>query len=84
LFARNKVERMEGRMKMASFVGERDGRQFEITVDIGQPYQWGTDPEEWACQVALRGLHENLPDVHGLDAFQAFCLAARFVLTLLA
>ncbi|HEX3653715.1 MAG TPA: hypothetical protein VHU18_12925 [Rhizomicrobium sp.] len=66
-----------------TFIGERpNGDRFEITLQIGQPYQYG--PEEWACPIALAGLYEKLSDIHGGDAIQALCLAIRFALNLLS
>ena len=46
---------------------------FEIRICIGVPYEVGVD--EWACPVALEGLHSALHDAHGIDAFQALMLA---------
>jgi uncharacterized protein DUF6968 len=54
---------------------------FEIVVSIGQPYQCG--PDEWACPIALDGLHASLRDAHGHDAFQALMLAQKLARQLL-
>ena len=54
---------------------------FEIRVSIGTPYQAG--PDEWACPIALDGLHSSLRDTHGVDAFQALMLAQRLARQLL-
>lgn len=67
-----------------SFSAERNGRRFEIAIDIGQPYRCGDSPEEWACPVALRGLYDRLHDAHGNDALQALCLAISLALDLLS
>jgi len=48
---------------------------FEIRVSIGAPYHVG--PDEWACRIALDGLHSSLRDTHAVDAFQALMLAQR-------
>jgi len=50
-----------------------DGQQLNVTLRLGQPYE--VSPEEWACPVAMEGLHERLHDVHGIDAWQALQLA---------
>src|SRR5437588_10800137 len=57
------------------------GEHQQVIVEIGRPYR---APEgEWACPVAMRGLHNRLPDVRGEDSLQALCLAASLVRTLL-
>jgi len=50
-----------------------DGRRVSITLRIGLPYEFSA--EEWACPVALDGLHDRLADIHGIDAWQALNLA---------
>jgi hypothetical protein len=52
-----------------------DGEAFQIELEVGTPYRCETG--EWACPIALRGLHDRLHDVHGEDSFQAICLAIR-------
>jgi len=54
-----------------------DAAGVELTVHfrIGQPYEITAD--EWACAVALEGLHDHLADQHGVDSFQALMLAQR-------
>ena len=49
--------------------------RFQIAIEIGTPYQCG--PEEWACPVSLEPLYAKA-DLHGIDSFQALCLAIRF------
>lgn len=57
------------------------GERYQVMVEIGRPYR---APEgEWACPVAMRGLHNSLPDVRGEDSLQALCLAASLVRMLL-
>ena len=57
------------------------GERLQVLVEIGRPYR---APEgEWACPVAMRGLHNSLPDVRGEDSLQALCLAASLVRMLL-
>ncbi len=65
-----------------TFVGARpDGHKFEITVEIGQPYD---SPEGWKCPVRLQGLYNHLPDARGEDAVQALCLAVCLAFDLLS
>lgn len=55
--------------------------QLEIEIRIGQPYR--ASDVDWACPVAVDGLHSRLADQHGVDAFQALMLAqnlARYLL----
>ena len=54
---------------------------FEIRICIGIPYEVGVD--EWACPVALEGLHSPLRDMLGIDASQALMLAQRLARQLL-
>lgn len=66
------------------FFGQRPGEApFAIIIEIGKPYQRGTDPEEWACPVSLAPLYEQLADAAGGDALQALCMAASLILDLL-
>lgn len=55
---------------------------FAVSVCIGKPYC--INEGEWACAVALSGLHSKLRDQHGADAFQALMLAQKLAHTLLA
>lgn len=57
------------------------GREFKLTVGIGQPYE--VTSEEWACAVCLDGLHERLRDQHGVDSWQALQLAYQLIAQLL-
>lgn len=64
---------------------QRKGEEpFEVVIQIGTPYQVGTEPEEWACPVSLSPLYKRLHNAHGGSAFQALCLAASLVLDLLS
>ena len=56
---------------------------FDVELSIGTPYQVGSDPEEWACPVALTPLFKRLHDAHGVDSFQALFLAIRLGVQLL-
>lgn len=75
---------MENPIAQVSMLGTRPGEEpFQITVEIGTPYQCGTEPEEWACPVAVSPLFNNLHDAYGGDSFQALCLAAALAQDLL-
>jgi hypothetical protein len=59
-------------------VGQRiDGVPFDVAIRIGRPYQ--VDDVSWACPVALDGIDRSLPDIHGIDSWQAFLLATSLV-----
>jgi hypothetical protein len=59
-----------------------DGRSFDISLGIGKPYQVSAD--EWACAVQVRGLHDQLSDMHGIDSWQALQLVCQLAAQLLA
>ena len=58
-----------------------DGRVIRITPKIGQPYKVLSD--EWACPVAIDGFHERIPDIRGIDAWQALQLSQQLLAKLL-
>lgn len=58
-----------------------DGRHIQVTLRVGIPYE--VSSEEWACPVAIEGLHERLPVIHGIDAWQAFQLAQNLQVQML-
>ena len=58
-----------------------DGRLIRITPRLGQPYQVLLD--EWACPVAIDGLHGRIPDIRGIDAWQALQLGQQLLAKLL-
>jgi len=66
--------------EISAFQPDRGG--FVVTVCIGQPYCISED--EWACPVALHGLHSTLRDQHGADSFQALMLAQKLAQVQLA
>ena len=75
-------------MQSERFIAERivhalasDGRSFEIGLGIGKPHQISAD--EWACAVQVRGLHDQLSDMHGIDSWQALQLACQLAAQLL-
>lgn len=49
------------------------GEEIEIKLGLGTPYQ--VNDVAWACPVEALGLQTNLPDIQGIDAFQAIMLA---------
>ena len=57
------------------------GERFTASVEIGRPYC--LPDGHWACSVRIRGLYDNLADIHGEDSLQALCLAASLVRLLL-
>jgi len=52
-----------------------------MKLRLGNPYE--ISAEEWACAVAIEGLREQLPDIHGIDAWQALQLAQNLQVQLL-
>jgi hypothetical protein len=56
--------------------------EFMVRLAIGQPYRCAEN--DWACSIALDGLHEYLWDQHGVDSFQALMAAQAFARSLLA
>ena len=58
-----------------------DGLASTLHIRLGVPY--AVTPDEWACPVALDGLHDGLHDAHGVDGWQALQLAQRLQLQLL-
>ena len=59
------------------------GERFDVHIEVGVPYQWGDDPNEWACPVSMRPLHSELRDIHGGSSLQALCLALSLAKSLL-
>ncbi len=60
-------------IRMISPNGEAKG----IDVQIGKPYVISNG--EAACRIAINGLYSKIPDLHGVDTFQAVALAFEFV-----
>lgn len=59
------------------FAIDKNSRGFEIKVMVGKPYRVG--PDEWACPVAMVGLHGGFPDMHGVDSWQALIVALQLI-----
>ena len=65
-----------------SFVGRTLERgEFDIMGAVGMPYPCGEG--EWACPVFLTPLFDQLPDIRGVDSFQALSLALKLIHSLL-
>ena len=72
-----------------AFIATRDltgidssGREFSIKLGIGAPYR--IDGGDWACPMALEGLHSlKERGIVGVDSFQALMLAQRLAKQLL-
>ncbi len=60
-----------------------DGARFNIIAKVGKPYAVDGKYEEWACPISLEPLHKSLHDAHGIDSFQASCLASKLIIDLL-
>jgi len=54
---------------------DKNGRGFDIGLQIGRPYQTDSAHGDWACPVALIGFHGRFPDMQGDDSWQALVLA---------
>jgi hypothetical protein len=61
---------------------DKDGREFELTIAIGEPYEISTS--EWACPVSMEGIYGRLRDPHGIDSWRAMQLAYQLIAQLLA
>ena len=61
---------------------DSSGREFPIKLGIGVPYR--IDGGDWACPMALEGLHSlRERGIVGVDSFQALMLAQRLAKQLL-
>lgn len=60
---------------------DKDSREFEIQLMVGKPYQ--VSHAEWACPVAMMGLHGVFPDMRGVDSWQALTIAQQLIRGLL-
>ncbi len=63
------------------FAVDEGGREFEVRAVVGVPYE--TETGNWACPVALEGLHEKFSDIHGVDSFQTVVLSLKLVFNFL-
>ena len=59
------------------------GKRFPLRVSIGTPYLSKDDVATWFCPVSINPLYEHLPDIAGVDALQALCLAIHLAFDLL-
>jgi hypothetical protein len=63
---------------------DKNSRGFDIALMIGKPYQITDTPNgDWACPVALIGLHGAPRDIRGVDSWQALTLAQEVLRVLL-
>jgi len=53
------------------FGESKDRERFPIRVQIGRPYLSGTEPDTWACPVAVDPLYTHLRDIAGGDSFSS-------------
>lgn len=53
-----------------------DGTRHPMTIEIGKPYP---DGQDFACRVALRGLHDHIAPIIGGDQMQALVLAISLI-----
>ncbi len=58
---------------------DKDSRGFEIRLMVGKPYQTDSKHGDWACPVAMIGLHGVFPDMHGVDSWQALTIAQQLI-----
>lgn len=56
---------------------DKDSRGFEIQLMVGKPYQ--ISQTEWACPVAMIGLHGVFPDMRGVDSWQALMVSLKLI-----
>ena len=61
---------------------DQTGQRSRLVVELGRPYR--ALEGEWACPVAIHGLHDRLQDVRGEDSLQALCLAVSLIRSLLS
>lgn len=61
------------------------GKKIKITAKIGKPYPEKSigKGDNWACPVSLEPLYKRLPDIVGVESFQALWLASNLILRLL-
>ena len=62
---------------------DSDGRRFTIIAKVGKPNPVEGKSDLWACPISLEPLYKNLPDVQGVNSFQASCLASKLIIDLL-
>lgn len=56
---------------------------FEVCIEIGTPYLFADNPQEWVCPAGLSPLHQESLEAHGNSSFQSLCLASALLLNLL-
>ena len=63
------------KLKMRSPSGDTT----DIHIQIGRPYEISED--EAACPIEMKDLYQKIPDLRGIDTFQALAIAFMFVRT---
>lgn len=63
---------------------DKDSRGFEIRLLIGRPYRTESENESWACPIATVGLPHPLPDMVGVDSWQALMLGRSILRSVLS
>lgn len=58
---------------------DKDGVGRDLRLLIGKPYKTDTQFGDWACPVALEGLHGTFPDMYGVDSWQALMIARELI-----
>lgn len=54
---------------------DKDGNGLDLRLMIGRPYKTDTKFGDWACPVAIEGLHDTFWDMYGTDSWQALMIA---------
>ena len=60
----------------------KDGSFIDITIQIGIPYE-SIEFYLWACSILANGLHDELPEIHGIDSWQSLQLAQKTIKSIL-
>jgi hypothetical protein len=53
-----------------------DGKEFDMALEIGLPYQ--KELNQWGCALQITGVFEPARDIYGMDSWQAAQLAFQF------
>jgi hypothetical protein len=54
-----------------------DGTQFVLTLRVGAAYQ--SSDVSWSCPIEAVGIKQRLPDITGIDSWQAIQLSFRLL-----
>ena len=73
---------MEEIVAEKELIGVRSsGEKVPLRILIGRPYE--ASDVDWACPVAVEGLHKYLAEQHGVDSFQALALSQKLCRSIL-